>query len=369
MQALYPLRFTEILRNYEFGGRWIAEAFDKEGLPADHSLAETWEVCDRPGESSVVRNGALSGTSLHELIARYGEALLGRGIVAEHGNRFPLLVKILDATYPLGEQVHPDDRLAREMGRSDTGKTEAWYMLQTRGGATVHCGTSAGTTSDVVRRALLGDTSRDVMEELPARPGDAFLLHAGTMHYSRGGLLFYEIMQNSDITISLRGSEHPAGTAGRKEWAERTLRAVRVVPGHQCRTRAVTTASGVNRVSYIFACRHFALERLDLAAPHTISCAGDRFFVLTVVEGAADVSCAVGRESLGRGHSCLLPAGLGDLTIVPRGPCSILKGYVPDLLRDVVEPLRAAGIADDAITALGAEPDSNPLTELVARPR
>lgn len=82
MEDLYPLRFKEILRNYGFGNRWIVDAFDKDGLPDDHRIAETWEVCDRPGESSEVINGALLGHTLHELIGLYGERLLGRDVVA-----------------------------------------------------------------------------------------------------------------------------------------------------------------------------------------------------------------------------------------------------------------------------------------------
>ncbi len=69
--SLYPLRFKEILRDYRFGNRWIVEAFEKTDLPEPpHHVGETWEVCDRPnGESSPVINGALTGETLHTLIA------------------------------------------------------------------------------------------------------------------------------------------------------------------------------------------------------------------------------------------------------------------------------------------------------------
>ncbi|MHC4718220.1 MAG: hypothetical protein ACYS5V_14705, partial [Planctomycetota bacterium] len=60
ISSLYPLRFREILRDYRFGDRWIVREFDKPGLPADHRIGETWEVCDRPGESSEIINGPLA---------------------------------------------------------------------------------------------------------------------------------------------------------------------------------------------------------------------------------------------------------------------------------------------------------------------
>ncbi len=355
MATLYPLRFTEILRDYEFGNRWIAASFEKEGLPERHRLGETWEVCDRPKESSVVKNGPMAGRTLHQLIEELGESLLGSDVVARWGTRFPLLIKLLDASNPLGEQVHPDDAQARELGREDPGKTEAWYMLKARPGATVHCGVRDGVTLDRVRDALVDGTVRDLMEEQPARPGDAFLLHAGTMHCSRGGILFYEIMQNSDITIGLRGREHPPGSEARKAWAAEALKAVRIVAGPSCRIPTVTIDRGGNRVTFIFACRYFALERLDLASPMRLPCAGPRFFVLTQIEGQSTVEGGGRTESLRPGQSCLLPAALGDVRVTPKGPCSLLKAYVPDLAGDVILPLRAAGIPDQRIFGLGGE--------------
>jgi mannose-6-phosphate isomerase len=367
MQALYPLRFKEILRDYEFGGRWIAEEFAKKGLPDGHRLAETWEVCDRPGESSVVMNGELSGRTLHELIETHGEALLGRAVTALSGLRFPLLIKLLDATNPLGEQIHPDDSLARELGLEDSGKTEAWYMLRTQPGATIHCGARGGIGRTEVLNALINDTIRDIMEERAVRSGDAFLLHAGAMHYSRGGVLFYEIMQNSDVTIALRNRELLPGTESRKKWAEKTLKGVRTVGGSECKIQPVTIASGMNRVSYIFACRYFALERLDLASTHEIACTGARFYVLTQIEGEATITSDSHTEKLSPGQSCLLPASLGKVVITPSGRCTQLSAYAPDLVRDVIQPLRKAGIHDASIIDLGGEASCNPLVDLIGK--
>ena len=139
----------------------------RPGCRADHRIAETWEFCDRPQESSEVINGPLAGLTLHDLIARYGERLLGSEIVASFGMRFPLLIKFLDASNPLGEQVHPNDEQARQMGRPDPGKTEAWYMLHVRGGqgtsggGSVHCGNLPGVTREQARQAMFDGTIRD----------------------------------------------------------------------------------------------------------------------------------------------------------------------------------------------------------------
>ena len=365
MEALYPLRFREILRNYGFGKRWIVEAFEKEGLPEDHRIAETWEVVDRPGESSVVVNGPLTGETLHGLIERYGARLLGSDIVRRCGTRFPLLIKFLDASNPLGEQVHQDDALAARLGLTDPGKTEAWYMLKARAGATIHCGPVDGATESALHDALLAGTVRDLMQEQAVRPGDAFLLHAGTMHYSHGGVLFYEIMQNSDVIIGLRKPDESLPPAEREVRVQAMMAGVHLEEGFDCRIPPVVLRVGANTRSIAMACPYFALERLELSEPYAMRCDGTRFFVLSQIEGGATVIAGGQRLALRPGHSCLLPASLGEVVLEPEGPCALLKAYVPDLLRDIVTPLREAGVADEAIAALGGRTRLNALRELV----
>lgn len=363
--SLYPLRFKEVLRNYGFGDRWIVQAYKKPDLPEDHRIAETWEVCDRPRESSVVINGTLQGSSLHEVIAQYGEELLGHDVVARCGTRFPLLIKFLDASLPLGEQIHQNDALAKKQGLDDPGKTEAWYMLKVREGATIHCGGRDGVIAQQAFDALVEGTIRECMQERTVQPGDAFLLYAGTMHYSRGGVLFYEIMQNSDVIIGLRSRDPEAPREVREERARIALEGIHLEDGFDCQTSPVTVVEGANRRTFVLACEYFALERLDLAAPYPLECDGSRFYVLSQIEGRSTVVHAGQRETLLPGQSCLLPANLGQVILEPEGQASLLKAYVPDLERNIVAPLRGAGIADEAIIALGGKTRLNPLPSLL----
>ncbi|MBN1246101.1 MAG: hypothetical protein JXC32_00495 [Anaerolineae bacterium] len=366
-ETLYPLRFKEILRDYRFGDRWIVEAFEKEGLPEDDRVAETWEVCDRPGESSEVINGPLAGTSLHEVIARYGEAFLGSDVVARCGTRFPLLIKFLDASNVLSEQAHHSDSLAEKRGLDDPGKTEAWYMLKTRPGATICCGNKDGATRKAVRDAILDGTIRKQMRAYEVAPGDAFLLYAGTMHYSAGGVLFYEIMQNSDVYISLRPPDPALPAVEREAMVEATLEGLHLEDGFDAKTTPVTMGGGANRRTFVFACRYFVLERLDLMAPTMVNCDGSRFYVLSLIEGAATVVHGERAEALRPGQTVLLPADIGMVTLVPTAPSAVLKAYVPDLMTNIVKPLRALGVPDDAIVALGGRTELNDLARVLSR--
>ncbi|MFC1526147.1 type I phosphomannose isomerase catalytic subunit [Candidatus Latescibacterota bacterium] len=362
---LYPLRCREILRDYGFGERWIVSEFDKEGLPDDHRVAETWEVCDRPGESSLILNGDLAGRTLRDAIDTWREDLLGTDVVTRFGTTFPLLIKLLDASNVLGEHLHPGDDLVRQRGLDDfSGKTEAWYMLRARPDATIHCGHRPGVTVDALRQAMLEDRPRDCMEERPATVGDAFLLYPGTIHYSSGGLLFYEIMQNSDINIGLRPARGGEPSLEARTRADEILEGVHFEDGFDPRTRPVAMPLGANCRTFLIACQHFAVERLDLAEPHRLDMRGDRFRVATIVEGAATVAWDGGAETLKCGQSCLLPAALGAVSLEPDRDAAALLAFVPDLVADVVAPLRAAGITDEAIRGLGGHSELNPLNAL-----
>src|SRR5512139_3991297 len=100
---LYPLTFNPIFKDRVWGGRRLEQLYHKP-LPPGVPIGESWEISDRPGDVSVVASGPLSGRSLSWLMNNHRSKLLGKAVA---GERFPLLVKILDARQVLSVQVHP----------------------------------------------------------------------------------------------------------------------------------------------------------------------------------------------------------------------------------------------------------------------
>src|SRR5690606_40941180 len=88
---------------------------------------------------SIVSNGSLRGRSLEDLIKEYKEDLLGTGIYRQFGEKFPLIIKFIDAKTELSVQLHPNDELARDRHNS-FGKTEMWYIIQADEGANINIG-------------------------------------------------------------------------------------------------------------------------------------------------------------------------------------------------------------------------------------
>ena len=82
------------------------------------------------------------------------------------------------------------------------------------------------------------------------------------MHYSAGGVLFYEIMQNSDVYISLRQPDVALPDAEREAQVQAVMEGVHVEEGFDCKTQPVVLREGANTRAFVFACPYFALERL-----------------------------------------------------------------------------------------------------------
>jgi mannose-6-phosphate isomerase len=354
MTQPYPLRFKEILRNYSFGNRWIAKALEKEDLPPGHRLAETWEVCDRGKESSIVKNGPLAGRTLRQVIDQHGEALLGHEVCKRYGGRFPLLIKFLDCSNVLGEQVHQNDDVAVAMGLEDPGKTEAWYMVETTPDAEIRCGTAPGLTTATLRQACRHGTVNDAMVSHTVQPGDSFLLYAGTMHYSPGGILLYEIMQNSDVLIGLtRPADAALPEDKRRKMLDDIERSVHIEEAANYKTQPVTVEARDNtKLSYILACEHFALMRLDLEA-------GVRAQLPAWQTSFSVVSAIKGHSAIEHEGACP-PA-----TVRAIDASALLIAWVPDLRNDVIDPLLEQGVPPDRIEGLGGRSSKNPLRTLL----
>jgi mannose-6-phosphate isomerase len=102
---------------------------------------------------------------------------------------------------------------------------------------------------------------------------------------------------------------------------------------------------------------YFAMERWTLTQPYTEPAHARRCSTLTnVSDNAIELQFSGGTESLSPGESCILPAAIGEVQLVPQGEASLVVCYVPDMDVDVIRPLQAAGHSDEQIQQLGEVP-------------
>jgi mannose-6-phosphate isomerase len=191
------LQFTPLYQTRVWGGRRLETILGRT-LPDAQPYGESWELVDRDREQSVVSDGPLAGTSLHDLWTRHRREVFGEDLMASTAPRFPLLIKVLDCVDDLSIQVHPPAHLAPALGGEP--KTEMWYVAHADAGAGIYAGLRSGVSRAHFERALDDGTVDACIPRLPVRAGDSLFVPSGRLHALGRGLLIYEIQQNSDTT-------------------------------------------------------------------------------------------------------------------------------------------------------------------------
>lgn len=350
----YPIKLTAPVRAYTFGERLIPEMLGKRDMP-DGIVAETWEVSDYHASPSTVANGPYAGRLLHDVVEEHPDELVGEGWRGPH---FPLLAKFLDASHMLPVHLHADDETARRRHGAPHGKTEAWHILWAAPEASILAGIKPGLTEDELRASFLAQDYDVVMPRYPIQASDTVYVPGGVIHSFGPDTLIFEIQQTSDLGQSVMPTDLYGNQHSPEQWRaniEETLAELRTEPLPRPHPGLARPSSEpANTLVVGGAGPYFALERWTLTRPHVEPARPDRALVLSNVGDPVRLISAGGEETLNRAESCIVPAALSELTIHPTtAAASLIACYVPDLVRDINEPLRAAGHDDAAIRALG----------------
>lgn len=190
---MQPLKFKPIYQNYIWGGKRIQEKYGRQETPIP--CAESWELADRPEGMSRIAEGPLMGTTLQKLVEIYGERLLGEG---RKDNKFPLLIKILDARENLSVQVHPSEESASCYGGEP--KNEMWYFLEE---GPIYAALKHPIEKKSFEELLQADCIEDWLRKIEVRSGEAVFIPGGRIHALGAGCFVFEVQQNSNTTYRI----------------------------------------------------------------------------------------------------------------------------------------------------------------------
>lgn len=328
--SLYPLTFAPVYKSYAWGGRKLAHVVGRD-IPVG-KVAESWEVSAHPSGETAVLDGSLAGRSLADLQSEYGEALVGRrNRDALSRERFPLLIKLLDANEWLSVQVHPDDGYALRHD-NDLGKTEMWVVLQADDHAELILGLGQATDPDRLRQAVVDNRLESLLHRLPARAGDVFFVPAGTVHALGPGLLLVEIQQSSNTTYRLYDwGRDSCGAQPRPLHVEQALEvldpeAIRLGPVDP----RVSDEDG-RVVETLASCPYFETQRLSLAAGKSYAgvCDGETFELWCALSGSCELHARGIAVAGGTLQWVLLPAALGAFEVRTTVDSTLLRVITP----------------------------------------
>ncbi len=322
---LYPMTFTPVFKDYPWGGRNLATVLGR-AIP-DGIVAESWDIAAHPNGSSTVANGPLAGKTLPQVMALLGESLVGENSAAalELG-KFPLLIKLLDANRWLSVQVHPNDEygLRRE---GEFGKTEMWVVLHAEPGAELIYGFRRGVSRAAYAEVIGTERSADDLHRVAVQPGDVIFVPAGAIHALGPGIIVAEIQQNSDTTYRIFDWGRPRPL--HLEQALDVLDFDLVEPGPVA-PKLLMEDDGL-RIEQLVTCPYFETERIALPAGSEYFglCDGATFEIWAVLQGKVTVDADAPPVQLNAVEWVLLPADLGDYSILAETDSVLLRTLVP----------------------------------------
>ena len=324
--SLYPLKFEPIYQYRVWGGRRLSDLLT-EPLPPDEPIGEAWILSDRDDHPSKITNGQLKGQTISQLFEHSKEALLGR--YAPYLNRFPLLLKFLDGQQVLSVQVHPSDQLTPYIPDGESGKTEAWVVLETGPDARIYAGLKPGTTKILLRQSISQHKVATNLASFKPNIGDGVFIKAGTVHTLADAVVF-EIQQNSDVTYRLYDWDRIDEKTGKP-------RDLQVEEAMACIDFAQTDIKplipevldeGYELKEKLFDNEHFVLWRITGTKPFM---AGQEATprILVCIAGEGELESKADLYTLRKGEVMLIPAICGACPFVPKGTVVLLEIALP----------------------------------------
>lgn len=204
---------TRVWRTYCGGAaleRWHGREGGSGHFPEDWAASTTRAV--NYGREEIVeglsRVVSLEGEPyLADVAAGNPEGYYGAAHLRAFGAQAGFLVKLIDADERLSIQVHPDRDYAKNVLRSDYGKTESWYILGANKPDVQPCiymGFKPGITREHWKR--LFDTQDisgmlDCMHRIPVKAGECYFIEAGVPHAIGEGCFLAEVQEPTDFTM------------------------------------------------------------------------------------------------------------------------------------------------------------------------
>mgnify|MGYP001607008884 CR=1 FL=1 len=149
---------------------------------------EKWVLSCHEDGKSTIEEGIYKGQELSEILGC--------------GSDFPILNKIIKAEDTLSVQVHPNDDYAKRVENAN-GKTECWYILEAKEGATLVSGIKKGLNKEKLNQIIKEGKLEDYLQRINIKKGDFIYIPAGTVHAIEAGIKLIEVQQNSNITYRL----------------------------------------------------------------------------------------------------------------------------------------------------------------------
>ncbi|QYN49550.1 mannose-6-phosphate isomerase [Apibacter sp. ESL0432] len=319
--SLYPLVFQPSYHYRIWGGNKLKQ-FGKESK--EEKLGESWEISTVPGYVSIVNNGSLKGKNLDDLIKEYKDRLVGKKVYKNYGDKFPLLIKFLDAAQPLSVQVHPNDEYAAAHHHS-FGKTEMWYVLDSEPNSEIILGFEKGTNKTIFTENIEKNTLDTILRKIHPDNGSVIYIPSGRVHALGKGISVVEIQQNSDVTYRIYDYDR-IDKDGKKR--ELHLDQAKEVMDYTFVEDPFSHYDKDARETTLLASPYFTVSSMEVTENKILNNLSNSFRILICLEGECTLLNKTLPVTLKKGDTVLLPAEVENVEVKPLVQTKLLEVHI-----------------------------------------
>lgn len=307
-----------VYKDYIWGGTRLKQEFNKN-TPYEKT-AESWEVSTNKNGKSIIINGEWKDKDLDELFNNQEtkESIFGKRCLQME--KFPLLIKFIDADDNLSVQVHPNDEFAKRY-ENDSGKTEMWYILDCKENAKLICGLNENAKKENIKEILKNGEIKKYLKYVDVQKGDSIYIPSGTVHAILSGILICEIQQNSDLTYRIYDWDRVG-----KDGKPRELHIDKAVDVIDFNSKAEKIESNGQNVQEIMKTKYFNVDKIKIEYIYTDNSNIDTFYAISITEGNGKIYYADKEINIKKGDNFIVPAKLGEYKI--EGNIELLKSYI-----------------------------------------
>lgn len=303
-------------KDYLWGGQKLKEDYGKE---TDlKPLAESWEVSTHADGPSYILGGEYDGLTLEEYLKEKADKPLGTK--GRTFDRFPVLVKFIDALQELSIQVHPDDEYGLEH-ENEYGKTEMWYILEADPGAKIYYGTKETITKEEFEASINNQTVLEKLNHVEVEKGDVIFVEAGTIHAIGRGIVLCEVQQNSNTTYRVYDYHRKDADGNLRDLhVEKALDVSTLTPLNTDFEAAGEVEAYEDHTKQLLAtCEYFTTHKIDVDGAFSHDVSDESFEAVIVIEGSVRIKADDDEVTLNKGESAFIDAGSQDLEVSGQG--------------------------------------------------
>ena len=291
------LFFEPVFKTMIWGGNKMRDMFGYE-IPGENT-GECWAISAHQNGDCVLKNGEFAGKTLSWLWDNKKE-LFGN----YDSDRFPLLLKVIDAKTDLSIQVHPDDEYAKEKENGSLGKTECWYILDCEENSSLVVGHNAKTKEELI--SMIDEKRfKELISEVPIKKGDFIQINPGTVHAIKGGVVILETQQNSDITYRVYDYDRLDNGKLRPLHLEKSKDVIKVPQSG----KKIIHTSETESIEELISCKYYSLCKLNVKGEISLEFK-DPFRIVSCIEGDG----FAGELSIKKGDHFIIPNGFGKIS-------------------------------------------------------